>query len=341
MPGQYNPILTGVTIRKVPGKTGIDLDNTTIEVIKLDLEPYGYTLDMNYAIVVKTNGEVCQNWLAGENVMTLTVKLGDYQKLGWSGDWLCADGNYGNHVVLFENAKSDDVDSYRVSEDGTTASVDIIPENYPSTNASKHMNEQVKVISIGNLGLFYIVTTDPTIQSIQNLAGRTVYSIGEGGPPEYTFEYMLEQYHLIGQVNFSFRSTPFEVLNLLQEETNGVALLPQPFVEVAKLLVDNLNVSINIMQAWNELNLSTGAESVTTVTVVRKAFREQHEQAVQEYLQLAKQSTDYTLANVEQAAARTDTYETFMNPDIAVQVIVHHHRGGDEAEALGLPADHV
>ena len=267
---------------------------------------------------------------------TVTVKLGDYQKLGWSGDWLCADGNYGNPVVLFENAKSDDVDSYRVSEDGTTASVDIIPENYPSTNASKHMNEQVKVISIGNLGLLYIVTTDPTIQSIQNLAGRTVYSIGEGGPPEYTFEYMLEQYHLIGQVNFSFRSTPFEVLNLLQEETNGVALLPQPFVEV-----DNLNVPINITQAWNELNLSTGAESVTTVTVVRKAFREQHEQAVQEYLQLAKQSTDYTLANVEQAAARTDTYETFMNPDIAVQAILHHHRGGDEAEALGLPADHV
>lgn len=188
MPGQYNPILTGVTIRKVPGKTGIDLDNTTIEVIKPDLEPYGYTLDMN---------------------------------------------------------------------------------------------EQLKVISIGNLGLLYIVTTDPTIQSIQNLAGRTVYSIGEGGPPEYTFEYMLEQYHLIGQVNFSLRSTPFEVLNL-----------------------------------------STGAESVTTVTVVRKAFREQHEQAVQEYLQLAKQSTDYTLANVEQA-------------------IVHHHWGGDEAEALGLPADHV
>jgi len=26
-----------------------------------------------------------------------------------------------------------------------------------------------------------------------------------------------------------------------------------------------------------------------------------------------------------------------MNPDIAVQAIVHHHRGGDEAEA-GVPA---
>lgn len=186
---------------------------------------------------------------------------------------------------------------------------------------NKDMNEEVKVISIGNLGLLYIVTTDPTIQSMQDLAGRTVYSIGEGGPPEYTFEYMLKEYNLSGQVNFSFRATPFEVLNLLQEEPNGVALLPQPFVEVAKLLVDNLNVPIDITQAWNELNLSTGAESVTTVTVVRKAFLEEHEQAVQEYLKLAKQSTDYTLANVEQAAAWTDTYETFMNPDIAVQAI--------------------
>ena len=130
-----------VTIKKVPGKTGIDLDNTTIDVIKLNLEPYGYTIDTNYAIVVKTNGEVCQNWVAGENVMTLTAKLGDYQKLGWSGTWLWSNGNMGNSVDLFENASADKADSYKLSEDGTTATVDIIPENYPSANASKHINE--------------------------------------------------------------------------------------------------------------------------------------------------------------------------------------------------------
>ena len=130
-----------VTIKSVPGKTGIDLDNTTIDVVKLNLEPYGYTIDTNYAIVVKTNGEVCQNWVAGENVMTLTAKLGDYQKLGWSGSWLCADGNFGNPIELFEKAKANDVDSYKVSEDGTTATVDIIPQNYPAANANELINE--------------------------------------------------------------------------------------------------------------------------------------------------------------------------------------------------------
>ena len=65
------------------------------------------------------------------------------------------------------------------------------------------MKEKVKVISIGNLGLLYVLTTDPTISTMEDLKGRTVYSIGEGGPPEYTFEYLLDQYDLADEVNFS------------------------------------------------------------------------------------------------------------------------------------------
>lgn len=33
---------------------------------------------------------------------------------------------------------------------------------------------------------------------------------------------------------------------------------------------------------------------------------------------------------------RTDTYETFMNPDIAVQAIVHHHRGEMKQKLSGF-----
>lgn len=183
------------------------------------------------------------------------------------------------------------------------------------------MNEEVEVISINNMGLLYILTTDKSIKDFEDLKGRTVYSIGEGGPPEYTFKYLLQQKGMEKDVNFSFRSTPFEVLNLLQDEKGAIALLPQPFVEVAKLLVDDLQVPIDITKAWDDLNLESGAESVTTVTVVRKKFLEEHEQAVVEYLNLAKQSTDYTLTHVEEAAKWTEKYETFLNPDIAVDAI--------------------
>lgn len=115
---------------------------------------------------------------------------------------------------------------------------------------NKDLKEEVEVIDISNLGLLYILTTDDSIKSMDDLKGRTVYSIGEGGPPEYTFGYLLDQEGLSDDVNFSFRSTPFEVLNLLQDEENSIALLPQPFVEVAKLLVPDLKVPIDITAEW-------------------------------------------------------------------------------------------
>lgn len=186
---------------------------------------------------------------------------------------------------------------------------------------NKDLKEEVEVISINNLGLLYIVTTDKSIKSFEDLKGRTVYSIGEGGPPEYTFEYLLDSKNMTKDVNFSFRSTPFEVLNLLQDEENSIALLPQPFVEVAKLLVDDLQVPLDITEEWNKLNLESGAESITTVSVVRKKFLEEHEQAVVEYLKLAKQSTDYTLQHLDEAAKWTEKYETFLNPEIAEEAI--------------------
>ena len=157
---------------------------------------------------------------------------------------------------------------------------------------NKDLNDSVEVISINNLGLLHILTTDTSINSMEDLKGRTVYSIGEGGPPEYTFEYLLDKYGLT-----------------------------EPFVEVAKLLVSDLRTPVDVTKAWDELNVSNGAQSVTTVTVVRKKFLEEHRQAVEEYLEYAKKSTDYTLENVNQAAEWTEKYETFLNPDIAVDAI--------------------
>lgn len=179
----------------------------------------------------------------------------------------------------------------------------------------------VKVISINNTGLLYIVTTDTSVETLEDLKGRTVYAIGEGGPPEYTFEYLMDKSGLSKDVNLSFRSTPFEVVNLLQDEENSIALLPQPFVEVAGLLVPDLKVPIDITAEWDKWNTDSQAESITTVSVVREDFLEAHEQAVVEYLNMAKQSTDYTLSHVEEAAAWTEEFETFLNPEVAVSAI--------------------
>lgn len=235
--------------------------------------------------------------------------------MGWFINEAKEENTY-NHY----NFEVDGVDYTSVAAKFNTGDYDIIhcPSNVGAILYNNHdMKEDAVAIDIGNLGLLYILTTDPSVQSMQDLQNRTVYSIGEGGPPEYTFDYILDQEGLADSVNFSFRSTPFEVLNLLQDEENAIALLPQPFVEVAKLLVPDVNTPIDITKEWDSLNLENGAESVTTITLVRKSFLEEHEQAVVEYLNMCKKSVDYCLENPKEAADWTDEFETFLNGEVA------------------------
>ena len=184
---------------------------------------------------------------------------------------------------------------------------------------NKDLQSGVKVISIDNTGLLYIITTDPSIKTLKDIKGKNLYAIGEGGTPEYTLKNILSKNKMQNQVNISFKSTPFEVLNLLEKEKNSVAMLPQPFGEVAKTMVPGLRVPIDLTREWNKVEKN--AETITAVTIVRTDFLKAHEQAVQEYLDMTKKSVDYTNSHVDQAAEWTDTYGTFMNPEIAKTAI--------------------
>lgn len=180
------------------------------------------------------------------------------------------------------------------------------------------IDTEARVINIGNLGVLYIATTDPGIASLEDLQGRTVYSIGEGGTPEYTIATILANNGLDDAVHMSYRATPFEVLNLLQQEENCVAMLPQPFVELARTMVPTLYTPVDITEEWAAMPGNTGgSEAVTTHTLVNRAFLEAHEAAVVEYLQRAGDSVDYTLEHIPEAAALQEQLGTFLNDEVA------------------------
>lgn len=239
--------------------------------------------------------------------------------LGYMMDQIQQGNTYNNYTMTVDGT---DYSKLCASLNDGTYDIITCPSNVAAIlYNNRDLQTGVKVISVSNTGILYIATTDPKVKSLEDLKGRTVYSIGEGGPPEYTFKYLLAQTGLEGEINLSFRSTPFEVLNLLQEEENAVAMLPQPFVEVAKTMVADLLVPIDLTEDWDRVRKKGNVESVTTVTVVRSDFLEQHEQAVREYLTLSRESTDFTNRNLKKAAEYTETYQTFMNPEIAEDAI--------------------
>ncbi len=81
-----------------------------------------------------------------------------------------------------------------------------------------------------------------------------------------------------------FKSEPAEVAAILAADPDAVGLLPQPFAAAALFQNDSLRVVVDLNEAW--ANQEDGTEGmVTGVTVVRRAFLEQHPEAVRAFLE--------------------------------------------------------
>ena len=159
-----------------------------------------------------------------------------------------------------------------------------VPANLGSVLYNK-TEGQVKMLAVSTLGVLYIVEKGgETVTDIKSLAGKTIYATGKGATPEYALTYLLAQNGLeLGRdVNVEWKSEPTEIVAQMAAMDNAVAMLPQPFVVVARSQVDGLRVALDLTKEWNALG--GGSQLITAVLLVRSEFLEQHPQAVEKLL---------------------------------------------------------
>lgn len=110
-----------------------------------------------------------------------------------------------------------------------------VPANLASVLYNK-TNGGVQVLAVNTLGVLYIVEDGNTVQSVADLKGRTIYASGKGATPEYALNYILEKNGLTPgeDVTIEWKSEHAECVAALAEDTDGIAMLPQPFVTTAQ-----------------------------------------------------------------------------------------------------------
>lgn len=175
----------------------------------------------------------------------------------------------------------------------------------PSNLASVLYNNtegKIKVLAINTLGVVYIVDKGVGITSVADLKGKTIYATGKGSTPEYALRYILKENGIDPDkdVTIEWKSEPTEVVAVLSSG-NGVAMLPQPYVTVAKSKVEGLNVALDLNAEWEKLD--TKSMLITGVVVARADFIEKYPNTVKKFLKEYKASAEY--ANTEVAAAAT------------------------------------
>ena len=192
---------------------------------------------------------------------------------------------------------ADEISAKLVSGDMDIA---LIPANLASVLYNK-TEGGVSVTDINTLGVLYGVTGDESVQSLQDLEGKTVYMTGQGSTPEFAFNYILSENGLSGKVNIEFKNEATEIAALLKADPTGTAVLPQPFATVCLKQNENLREFLDLNEEWDKCESSEGSQLVTGVTVVRndllkeqgdavKAFMADHEASVK----MTEEDPDHT-----------------------------------------------
>jgi len=183
-----------------------------------------------------------------------------------------------------------------------------IPANLAAVLHNK-TEGKIQMAAVNTLGVLYLLDTGETIQSMQDLAGKTLYATGQGSTPEFAINYLLRANGLEPgtDVEVIYKSEHAEVAALMEAGTVEYALLPQPFV-TSVVNKGTARVALDFTEEWQKVG-EEGSQLVMGGFAVRKEFYEQNPQAVQDFLTEYETSVAFTNENVAEAAALSGKYE--------------------------------
>ena len=173
-----------------------------------------------------------------------------------------------------------------------------VPINLASVLYQKTKGE-AQVIAINTLGVLYLLEAGDTVQSIEDIKGQTVYSVGQGSTPEYILQYLLDAYGLTDSVNVEFIADNAELIAKLGDGSAQLALLPEPHVSFACAQNENVRVALNINELWAAKNAT---QVVQGVYIVRKSYLDAHQAQVDAFLKDAETSATKVVTEADAAS---------------------------------------
>jgi len=161
----------------------------------------------------------------------------------------------------------------------------------------------LKVLAINTLGVLYIMESGDTITSIEDLAGKTIFSTGKGASPEYALKYLLNSYG-VKDVTIEWKSETVECVAALAQKPNSIAVLPQPFATAAMMKDPTIRVALDMTKLWEDIQGTQPFPStlMTGVVVGTTSFVTEHPEAVSQFLDHYADSVAYVQSHQEEAA---------------------------------------
>lgn len=234
--------------------------------------------------------------------------------------------NYPNYTVSIE-ASPDALNPRIISGEVDVAAV---PVNLASVLYNK-LDGDISVLAVSTLGVLYVVEAGSEVNSVADLAGKTVYATGQGATPEYILNYLLDKNGVAGSVEVNYVGEHAALATMLADGSAEIGMLPEPNVTSTLAGNDNLRIALNLTEEWNKV---CSTELVQGVVIARKSFVNEHPEAIEQFLQEYEKSSAFVNENIDEAAKLIVDVGILGNVEIAKKAIPNCNISFSKGEAM-------
>lgn len=234
--------------------------------------------------------------------------------------------NYPNYTVSIE-ASPDALNPRIISGEVGVAAV---PVNLASVLYNK-LDGDISVLAVSTLGVLYVVEAGSEVNSVADLAGKTVYATGQGATPEYILNYLLDKNGVAGSVEVNYVGEHAALATMLANGSAEIGMLPEPNVTSTLAGNDDLRIALNLTEEWNKV---CSTELVQGVVIARKSFVNEHPEAIEQFLREYEKSSAFVNENIDEAAKLIVDAGILGNVEIAKKAIPNCNISFSKGEAM-------
>ncbi len=165
-----------------------------------------------------------------------------------------------------------------------------------ATNAAANLSAKtdggIQVLAVNTLGVLYILEKGNTVQTMADLAGKTLYcpSNTKGGNPEHILNHLLEKNGVSpSDVDIQWL-TPQEITAKLTSSDAGICMLPVPAATALMIQDSGVRQALSLSEEWE--NLGEGPLPMGCI-VARTQYIEENPEGVEAFLNAYEESIAY------------------------------------------------
>lgn len=232
------------------------------------------------------------------------------------------------------------IDSPTLS-DGTTLEIEILPApdvlvgrlatgeldfaTVPTNLAAKlyNKNQNYRLIAMNTWGSMYILGVDPTVNTLEALKGKTLYSTGKGTTPDILLHYLLKKSGIDAEADLTIDATlpPTELAQLAAAGKVDQALLPEPFVTLVMGKNPNMKIVMDMKGLYQEALGKSEADIAQTCLVVRNELLQQQPELVEAVVDAYAASLSSVTEDPKQAGVLAEKHQIIQSAVLAEKAV--------------------